>query len=245
MNTPDSNQPRLVTSDMLTALPEPAQRYLNYTGVVGQPWINTVRITYSGVFRMAADKPWMPIKAEQFYTTNPPGFHWKARFKMFGLWMVSGSDTYKAGHGHMFGKVAGLYTIFDARGPELAQGTMMRYLNEMTWFPIALLSDYVTWQAVDDHSFDVTFTDCGQSVTARFIIDDQGRLTNFITKRYRENKGSYTLDTWTTPMTEYGERAGLNLPIRGQAVWKLPTGDLPYADFTLSMIEYNGPIEDF
>ena len=164
---------------------------------------------------------------------------------MFGLWIASGNDTYKAGHGHMFGKIAGLYTIFDARGDELDQGTMMRYLNEMTWFPIALLSDYVTWQAVDDHSFDVTFTDGGKSVTARFIIDEAGRLINFITKRYRENKGKYTLDRWTTPMTEWGIMAGLNLPIRGQAVWKLPTGDLPYADFKLAEVEYNEPIEKF
>jgi hypothetical protein len=236
---------RIVTADMLKNLPEPAQRYLNYAGIVGRPWIDTVHIKYEGIFRLGADKPWMPIKAEQFYTTNPPGFHWKARFKMFGLWIVKGDDTYKAGHGHMFGKVAGLYPIFDARGPELDQGTMMRYLNEMTWFPIALLSDYVTWQAVDAHSFDVTFTDCGRSVTARFLIDDAGRLINFVTQRYRENKGTYTLDTWTTPMTEYGHLAGLNLPIRGQAVWKLPTGDLPYADFTLNSIEYNVPIESF
>ena len=150
---------RIVTVDMLKNLPEPAQRYLNYTGIVGKPWIDTARIKYEGIFRLGAEKPWMPIKAEQFYTTNLPGFHWKARFKMFGLWMVKGDDTYKAGHGHMFGKIAGLYTVFDARGPELDQGTMMRYLNEMMWFPTALLSDYVTWQAVDDHSFDVTFTD--------------------------------------------------------------------------------------
>jgi hypothetical protein len=245
MNTPVNTNTRIVTADMLNHLPEPAERYLNYTGVVGQPWINTVRLKYTGLFRLAADKPWMPIKAEQFYTVNPPGFHWKARFKTFGLWMVSGSDTYKAGHGHMFGKVAGLYTIFNARGPELDQGTMMRYLNEMTWFPIALLNDYVTWQAVDDRSFDVTFTDCGKSVTARCIVDEMGRLTNFVTKRYRENKGSYTFDTWTTPLTEYGKLAGLNLPIRGQAVWKLSTGDLPYADLKLTEIEYNGPIEPF
>jgi hypothetical protein len=245
MKTPTNTSLRSVTADLLTHLPEPAQRYLNYTGVVGQPWINTVRIKYTGIFRLAADKPWMPIKAEQFYTTNPPGFYWKARFKMFGLWIVSGSDTYKAGHGHMFGKVAGLYTIFDARGEEVDQGTMLRYLNEMTWFPIALLSDYVTWQAVDNQSFDVTFTDCGKSVTARFFIAETGRLTKFVTRRYREDKGSYTLDTWTTPMTEYGMLAGLNLPIRGQAVWKLPTGDLPYADLTLNTIEYNVPIEDF
>jgi hypothetical protein len=213
--------------------------------VVGKPWIDTVCIKYEGVFRLGADKPWMPIKAEQFYTTNPPSFHWKARFKMFGLWIVKGDDTYKNGQGHMFGKVAGLYTIFDARGEEMDQGTMMRYLNEMTWFPIALLSDYISWQAVDEHSFDVTFTDCGKSVTARFIIDDAGRLLNFVTKRFRENKGKYTYDTWTTPMTEWGQLAGLNLPIRGQAVWKLPTGDLPYTDVKTTTVEYNVPIENF
>ncbi len=230
---------------MLEDLPEPVRRYLEYTGVVGQPWIDTVRIRYKGIFRMAADKPWMPIKAEQVYTTDPPGFHWKARLKMFGLWIVSGSDTYKAGHGHMFGKVAGLFTIFDAHGDELDQGTMVRYLNEMSWFPIALMSDYVTWRAVDDRSFDATFTDHGRSVSARFFVDEQGRLTDFVTERYREDKGTYTLDTWSTPMLEHGIMAGLNLPIRGKAVWKLPAGDLPYADFTLTSVEYNVPIEDF
>lgn len=236
---------RNVTADMLEHLPEPAQRYLNYTGVVGKPWIDTARVKYTGVFRLGADKPWLPLKAEQVYTTNPPGFHWKARLKMFGLWIVKGSDTYKDGHGHMFGNIAGVYTIFDARGEELDQGSMMRYLNETTWFPIALLSDYITWQAVDAHSFDVTFTDYGKSVTARFIIDADGRLLNFVTKRYRENKGQYTLDTWTTPMTEWGMMAGLNLPTRGQAVWKLPTGDLPYTDVKMTQIEYNVPIEPF
>jgi hypothetical protein len=236
---------RIVTADMLKNLPEPAQRYLNYAGIVGKPWIDTVRLKYEGIFRLGADKPWLPIKAEQVYTTNPPGFHWKARFKMFGLWIVKGDDTYKAGHGHMFGKIAGLYTVFDARGPELDQGTMLRYLNEMMWFPVALLSDYITWQAVDDGAFDATFTDYGRSVTARFIIDEMGRMTNFITQRYRENKGQYTLDTWTTPIMEYGTLAGLNLPIHGQAVWKLSSGDLPYGDLKLTEIEYNGKIEYF
>ncbi len=242
---PEMSKDRLVTADMLQHLPEPVQRYMNYTGVVGKPWINTVRIKYSGQFRMAADKPWLPIRAEQFYTTNPPGFVWNAQLKMAGLWLMRGHDTYKAGHGHMFGKLAGFFTIFDARGEEMDQGSMLRYLNEMTWFPIALLGDNITWQAVDDHAADVTFTDCGKRVTARLIFDDAGRLTNFITQRYRENKGKFSLDTWTTPMTEYGLLGGLNLPIRGQAVWKLPSGDLPYADLKLTEVEYNGPIESF
>jgi hypothetical protein len=245
MDKREMSNDRLVTADMLQHLPEPVQRYMNYTGAVGKPWIDTVRVKYAGQFRMAADRPWMPIKAEQFYTTNPPGFVWKARLKMAGLWLASGHDTYKAGHGHMFGKVAGLFTIFDVRGEEMDQGAMMRYLNETTWFPIALLGDNMKWQGVDDHSADVTFTDCGKSVTARLFFEADGRLINFSAMRYRENKGNFSLDRWDTPMTEWGALGGLNLPIRGQAVWKLPSGDLPYVNVQLIEVEYNRPIPTF
>ena len=149
MNTSETTQ-RLVTADRLQDLPEPVRRYMGYTGVVGKPWIDTARIRYAGRFRMAADKPWMPIRAEQFYTTDPPAFHWKARFKMAGLWLMSADNTYSGGHGRMFGKVAGLIKVVDFRGDELDQGTMLRYLNEMTWFPTAFLGDNIAWQAVDD-----------------------------------------------------------------------------------------------
>ena len=43
----------------------------------------------------------------------------------------------------------------------------------------------------------------------------------------------------------FGKLAGLNLPVRGQAVWKLPSGDLPYADVELKEVDYNGPVESF
>ena len=161
---------------------------------------------------------------------------------MAGLWLMTANDSYKTGHGHMAGKVAGLFTVMNIRGEELDQGTMLRYLNEMTWFPIAFLGDNIAWQAVDDRSADVTFADAGKRVTARLFFDDAGRLTDFVALRYRENKGAFTLDTWSTPMTQYGVLAGLNLPVRGQAVWKLPSGDLPYADLMLNSIEYNVPI---
>lgn len=74
MNNTQTNNRRLVTAEMLHDLPEPVQRYMAYTGVLGKPWIDTVRIKYAGRFRMAADKPWMPMTATQSYTTDPPGF---------------------------------------------------------------------------------------------------------------------------------------------------------------------------
>ena len=72
MSNTQTNNGRLVIAEMLRDLPAPVQRYMDYTGVVGKPWIDMARIRYAGRFRMAADKPWRPIRAEQFYTTHPP-----------------------------------------------------------------------------------------------------------------------------------------------------------------------------
>jgi len=247
MDTIDATKDKngIVTEAMLEHLPEPVQRYMVHTGVVGKTWIDTVHLKYSGEFRMAADRPWMPIHAEQIYTTNPPGFQWKARFSMLGLPLMYGQDTYKDGHGHMFGKLAGLFTIFDASDEKLLQATMIRYLQEMAWFPIAYLSDYVTWQAVDDHCADVTYTYAGKSVTGRMYFDDAGRLLSFITERFREHQGDYTLNTWSTPTTEYGVIAGLRLPIAGWGIWQLPEGDLSYVKTKITEVNYNQPIPDF
>ena len=63
-----------VSEEMLADLPAPVQRYLDYTGVVGKPWVNTVTLKQTGRFRQGLDRPWMPMVAEQSYTTNPPGF---------------------------------------------------------------------------------------------------------------------------------------------------------------------------
>ncbi len=239
MNKHRANEQRLITPDMLENLPEPVQRYIAYTGVVGKPWIDTVRLKQVGRFRQGLDRPWMSVTAEEFYTTNPPTIIWNARFKVAGLPLLRARDKYESGQGHMFGKLAGLITVFDVSGEKLDQATMIRYLNEIMRFPTAFLGENITWEEVDDHSAQVTFSDGGQSVSGRMVIDDEGRLTNFTTMRYREIDGEFSLDPWSTPIIDYGERAGLNLPIRGQAVWNLPSGDLLYADLEITEVEYN------
>jgi hypothetical protein len=239
MDKYSASERRLITSDMLENLPEPVQRYMAYTGVVGNPWIDTVRLKQVGRFRQGLDRSWMFMTAEEFYTTNPPTLIWNARFKVAGLPLLRARDRYKSGQGHMFGKLAGLITVFDVRGEKLTQATMIRYLNEIMWFPTAFLGENITWKDVDTHSAQVTFSDCGKSVSGRMVFDDAGRLTNFNALRYREIDGDFSLDPWSTPIMDYGERAGLNLPVRGQAVWNLPSGDLPYADLEITDLEYN------
>jgi len=230
---------RIITDEMISDLPEPVHRYMKYTGIVGQLWIKDVWLKQIGRFRQGLEKPWMPMVAQQTYTTSPAGFVWDAKFKMAGIPVLRAVDTYKNGKGHMFGKLAGIIKLFDAQGEKLDQGTMLRYLSEVIWFPIAFLGENIFWESRDDNSAHVTFTDYGESVRGIMYFDDEGRFTNFTTQRYREIDGEFSLDSWSTPMTEYGMRAGLNLPVKGQAVWNLPSGDFPYIELEITEIVYN------
>jgi hypothetical protein len=238
-NVATSGEDLLITEDMLTNLPEPVQRYMSFTGVLGKPWINRVNLKYVGNFRQGLDRPWMPMTATQVYMVSPPSFVWNARFKFMGLPLLRARDEYRSGYGHMYAKLAGLFTVFDVRGEQLDQGTMIRYLSEMIWFPTAFLGENITWHAVDNLSADVRFDDVGKSVTGRLFFDDDGRPTNFTAMRYREIDGDFSLDPWSTPITGYGVHAGLHLPTQGQAVWNLDTGDLVYADLEIKEVEYN------
>ena len=78
----------------------------------------------------------------------------------------------------------------------------------------------------------------GKTVRARMCFDDECRLLSFIAQRYRERQGSYTLNTWATPTTEYGTFAGWG-------VWYLPESDLPYVKVRITEMVYNQPIEPF
>ena len=236
------NDKQTVTDDMLEPLPEPVRRYLHWTGVIGRPWIHTARVRQEGLFRLGADRPWMPMRADQSYTVDPPGMRWRARFKMFGLPLFSANDSYQDGQGHMFGKAVGLFTLFDDRSEKLTQGTLVRYLSEMIWFPIACLGGNIRWTAVDDYAADVALTDHGRTASGRMFFDDLGRPTTFEAMRYKEDRGTYTLLPWHTPMSAWEERGGLNIPVRGEVYWVMPDGtQLTYGDFNIVSVEYNQP----
>jgi hypothetical protein len=153
--------------------------------------------------------------------------------------MTLGRDAYVNGHGSMLIKMLSLITLVNATGSEIDQGSMMRYLNEMTWFPAAFLGENINWKAIDDRSAEVTLTYQGKSVSATMYFDEEGKPTNFVAKRYRMVGKRYDLETWSTPFTGHGEFEGLKLPVRGKAVWILKEGDLAYVELEITELEYD------
>jgi hypothetical protein len=228
----------VVTKEMLADLPEPVRRYLRYNGVVGRPFPGTVRLRQKGRMRPGTGQRWLPLEAEEHYSVQPPGFVWAGTVRVGPLAVGRARDMYAEGRGRMLVKLASLWPVADASGEQTDQAAMMRYLSEMIWFPAAFLAGNISFEAVDDSSARVTLTDHGQTATATLFFDTQGRLTDVVAKRYRTADASDP-ETWSTPVTGYGEFEGLRLPAHGKAIYKLPSGDFDYIDVTITDLHYD------
>lgn len=232
---PSNIPPGVITEADIQHLPEPVQRYLRYTGIIGKERIHSVRLKQEGLFRMEPDKKWKSFEAEEYYTIDQPSFLWYAKIKAFPILSLTVRDTYRDGHGNILAKITPLVKLLDQRGPKIDQGTMLRYLQEMIWFPTAFLHDNITWEAIDEMSAKVTITDHDQQVSGIFYFNEQGQVINFEADRYMDE----TMERWSTPMTKYEEFHGLKLPVEGEGIWKLQSGDFSYITVKITAIEYN------
>jgi hypothetical protein len=226
----------VIREDMIAGLPEPAQRYLNHAGVVGTAIPRLVRLSQSGRIRSSADASWLTFVADETYSTSPPSFVWRAYFPSPFAPLVMGRDKYLGGEGSILMKMLALLPVADEHGEELRAAGLMRYLNEMMWFPAAYLGSNVKITPRDDSSFDVVIADRGMTAAATIFIDAEGKVTNFRAHRY--NTGSRSVELWETPIVAYGRYDGKMLPRSGSAIWKLPAGDLTYIELEVTAVTY-------
>jgi len=223
----------------LEGLPEPVQKYLRYAQIVGKKRIGTVRLKQKGSIRTGEDQGWMPFTAEQYYTTDDPSFVWHATVKFFSLPLMKARDRFYKGKGNMLIKLLPFITIADASGDEMDQGTLLRYLNEMMCFPTAYLYEYIQWEPIDFSSAKATITVKGLAASAILYFNEEGQMTDFVAERYMSVEDGYSLETWSTPIEEYKEINGIMVPVKGEAVWRLNSGDFSYIRLEITDIEYD------
>jgi len=232
-------KPEIVTEAGLKALPESVQRCLRFAQIVGKQKIRTVRLRQKGFFRQKPNQKWTPFKAEQYYTTDPPSFIWHGTLKAAPLFSISARDSYFEGKGNMLIKLLSTFTVADAKGKEMDEANLLRYPNEVMWFPTAYLSHNVQWEPINANSAKATMSDKGVTVTAILYFDEKGELTNFVAERFCAV--TKAKETWETPIHQYEEIKGIRIPIKGEGVWKLSSGDFSYIRLEVTDIEYNNP----
>ncbi len=219
----------------IAKLPEPVQRYLKYTGILGKQRIKTVRLQQVGYFRLQPNQSWFPLTAEQYYTVNPPAFLWFGKIKPWPFVSISAIDQFMNGQGNLRVKLLSLIPLTNAHGVAVDQGELLRFLGEMVWFPTAWLSDNIQWQAIDDHSAQATLTDHGLTVAVILHFNPENQIIKLTSDRSYESK----LEKWTVLCTEYREINGLQIPRKAEVLWNLNAGDFSYFRGELVDIAYN------
>ena len=132
------------------------------------------------------------------------------------------------------------FTIADASGPEIDQGSTLRWLAESVWFPYALAGDAVEWAAIDAHSARASLRTDGLPVQAIFDVDADGRIVGLHAERYRDvGGGRSALTPWSGRYSNYVEYGGFRVPSSVEVAWDLETGPFCYARFVITALEYN------
>lgn len=235
--------PQPVTPEELAALPATVRRYMQAMGVVDRPrdWSFQAHIT--GRFRLRGQGSWMPAEVWQYNSAREVARFFHMRIDFAGVVPMVGRDIYLRGKGIMHGKLLGVVTVARSEGPETDLSELSTYLNDAVLMaPSMLLRPNTSFSPVDDSSFDVTLVDAGQTVTARVLLDGDGRPVNFsTTDRYADLPGGLVRAEWTTPIDGWAPDGDRFIFTRGSAIWQLPEGPLEYLDFRMSAggVRYN------
>ncbi|MGE5405103.1 MAG: DUF6544 family protein [Candidatus Saccharibacteria bacterium] len=235
------DQPTVLTLEDIQHLPHPVQKYIEYTGMLGKPPVKNWRIVLEGQFKMAPEKDWSTIRIEQYNFFDDDPRRLSLNRLIIGIPVV-GLDSYINGIGTMLIKVGGLYTVADAKGPEMNQSAAVMFLNDAcNSAPAALIDQRFRWEQIDDLKVKAIFDDGRNCVSAVLQFNDNGELVQFTTldKYYSPTGATYEKMGWSSVNKDYREINGLTLASNAEGLWHFSDGDYCYARITLKEVEYN------
>jgi hypothetical protein len=233
---------RTLTEDDLALLPIPVQRYVRASGAVGRPRPKNVRIEFdAAMLRKPGQAPMIATTVQYNHFGRPARFFFMTA-RMFGL-PVRALHVYRLEEATFTVRVASLVNMVDQTGDEISRAETVTVLNDLCVFaPGALVDPRLSWQALDDRSAVVTFTNGPHRVTATLLFNERDELVDFWSDdRPDSSSGRFIPSRWNTPVGDYREIGGLRLPTRGSTVYARPDGPFTYGEFTLRSIQYNVP----
>jgi hypothetical protein len=238
--TQSSSAPHAVVErSELQQLPTPVRRWLEASGVVGRERAQIVRLKQRGELRTSPGAAWMPARAEQYFSVEPPAFVWRVDATMMGIVPVTGRDKYAAGHGHMLIKAASMVNVVDAADERIDHGSMLRFLGEIVWFPSAALSRYIEWEPTDERSAKATMRYGGLALSAEFTFDTEGRIAGMRADRYLGGGADAKLTPWIVTCSSWRVFQGVQVPDRGEVGWMLSSGEFTYYRWEILAVEFN------
>lgn len=226
-----------IANQDLAHLPNPVQKWLSRSGMLGKRVISKVSLTQDLQLKLKPEQEaWYSGVATQVFTVDPPAFLWSTDIEMNAMLNVVGRDKFENGKGEMLIKLNALIPIVNAKDdPKIDEASLQRYLAEIVWFPSAALSKYITWERVDERSALATLEFEGTKGSGVFYFTEEGDFETFTAQRYKDTERL----EWTVTANQIEEHHGIRVPVDCEASWKLESGQWTWLRLKVEAIDYD------
>lgn len=226
----------------LASLPDPVQRYLRRSGVVGQLPVTDFRATWTGRIRSDPDSAWMTFTADQLDLVDTPERFFMMDAKMKGL-PVDILHAFDDEGATMRVRLLSVRSMVDAKGAALTHAETVTLFNDLCCLaPGALLSPDIIWEPVDPHTATAHFTLGVNTITAQLLFDDLGDLIDFVA----DGRAVMSPDDrtpspmrWSTPLHDYAQVGPVRVATKAEVKWHPASGAWTYGEFELTSLAYN------
>ncbi|MCW7458384.1 hypothetical protein ND856_16355 [Leptospira bandrabouensis] len=222
-------------------MPSIVQKYLLYTGVIGKPQVQNIRIVFKELMYKNSKAQPLDSTSDQYNFFRYPSRHFFMKASMMGI-PFRVLHSYSDEKATMLVRVASLFNAVDLAGENLSETETVTLLNDLCLFaPSALIQKNISWEKRDSLSVKVNFKNGKYNVSAILFFNQKGELVEFVSedRSALQDDGSLRKVRWTTPVRDYREFHGVKVPTYGEAIWNYPEGDFTYGKFFLQKIEYN------
>ncbi|MCC8361098.1 DUF6544 family protein [Salinimicrobium sediminilitoris] len=231
---------KVVSKKDLEGLPQPVQKWLRHSGIIGKPFISNGKILQDLKMKMKpGQEKWLQATAVQYSTVDVPAFIWSVDARMNSLIGFKGRDKFEGGKGEMLIKLEGLVNVVDEKGEKLDEGSLQRYLGEMVWLPTLALSPHVSWEEVNDCTAIATLDYMGTKGSGTFTFNSDGDFTIFSAMRFKGNEADAKRYPWVLKVQEHKSFEDIRVPSKMTATWKLENQDWTWLKLDIKNIDYN------
>lgn len=221
------------TNEDFATLPPVIQKYLSNCGYIGTEKKSVLSMEYRNVsFATGRNGAKLKIDYSQKDFADAPDRLSFIDSKMFGV-PFQGYDYYLNGTGGMKGVLAKAFTLFDQTGDDMNQACLVTYLSESLFLPQALLSGFITFSQIDEHTVAAEIEYYGIKATGLFHFNENFEMTSFTT----DNRGQTSADgkmeyiPWSAECEDYVLYSdGIKRPTVFRAVWNYPDERFVYFD---------------
>lgn len=204
-------------------LPGPARRFLLRAIDPGTPLARSVELQMRGEIRLAPDREFTPMRAEQILAP-PEGFIWRAE-TTGGPMRIQGFDRYGRGKGEMRWLLWGLVPVVRARGSDVTRSAAGRLAMEAVLLPSSLLPGRgAIWEAVDETRVRYRTTVGTETVITTLEVDPEGRPRRASALRWSDAAGpGHAL--FVVELGGELESGGYRIPSTVRAGWEFGPGN--------------------